>query len=424
MFNSWYYVAGFIYDDIYSYLLIILLLAMTYHMLFYKKIYVDIFDPLFVMLLSILFADSILFLMYINNLFINKLYFSQALISEIFFLIGLCLFKDKVITFEYDKYNIEIIKNELYIIYGVLFVFFTCSFYFFYGIPILSGNNHLVATMHAGVVIRPLTAIKMIFLVLWMDRLLHKKIDAIPMGGIFISSCIMNGSRGEIVMIAFAAFFLKCFYYKYTKCKIFNYKKIKYSLIFLIISVILISIYIQFSEGERNFGLIIATFLFRLSVTGDIFGYIYASDIGEILYKNYNYIDFIINPIMNTLHMIPSDETIPGIGYQILQLINNNNLIESGPNARHNVMGWISFGYLGSFVYSFFIGGCISFICRKLFCNSSCHPCIFLIFIGLYNSVVALPTEFMLGFSYSFDVIFVNGIIMYIYCKIRGVSMK
>ena len=420
MFNSWYFVAGFIYDDFYRYLMIIGILAAVYQLIF-KKICTDIFDPVFVMLLTMLFADSIVFLMYINDLFVDNMLFYQSVISELCLLMGLCMFKKHDVAVECFKWDMEKIKNDLYVIYGVLFCLLTVVFYSFYGIPVLSGNNHLVATMGAGMVIRPLSAIKMIFCVLWLDRFLRKKyFDTIPLGIFLMASFLLNGSKGEVVTLAFAIYFLKLIYEKYEAEAFPAYRKLKRVLILVVLSLILVSTYITTFSGDADFLSVVTIMLFRLSVSGDIFGYAYASDIGEILYNNYNYIDFIIYPILNVLHVIPSDEVIPGIGYQISQLVNNNVLVESGPNARHNVMGWIAFGYFGSFIYSFLVGVVISFVCRRVMFGGVCHPCVFYILIGLYGAIVALPTEFMLGFCWSIDVLIVNGIIMYIYRNIRG----
>ena len=54
------------------------------------------------------------------------------------------------------------------------------------------------------------------------------------------------------------------------------------------------------------------------------------------------------------------------IGMQLYSLIYNVDL-DMGGNARHNFLGLICFGYLGSFLFSYIIGWLVSYIRNKLY---------------------------------------------------------
>ena len=102
---------------------------------------------------------------------------------------------------------------------------------------------------------------------------------------------------------------------------------------------------------------------------------------------------------------------------EIWQILHNTEEIR-GPNPRHNVFGLVYFGYLGSFIFSYFVGYIISYTRNKLYIylpKDTVGGLIYLIFASSFiiaNTDLLLALDKFINFSLVFiPVIFLAYII-------------
>jgi len=149
----------------------------------------------------------------------------------------------------------------------------------------------------------------------------------------------------------------------------------------------------------------ITTIIFRIIMTGDIFMMAYVDNNIELLKGN-----FLTLTLPYKLVDILDLEHVKSIGFQLITNIYN---IEAnyGPNARHNVFGYVSFGYIGSMFFSFFIGMTTSFIRNKLIKSIKINLESMIIFIFIVSNVFSIETDFQYAiFIYISEVIVFLGI--------------
>jgi hypothetical protein len=96
---------------------------------------------------------------------------------------------------------------------------------------------------------------------------------------------------------------------------------------------------------------------------------------------------------------------VKNLGNQLIEIIYQAGL-NIGPNARHNILGYVSFGYWGSLIFSFFIGILVGFLRNKLIKLLKLNLESLTIFVLILSSALYLPADFAYGlFTYISELI-------------------
>lgn len=403
--------------DIYIY---IMLFSMIFYYFFcIRKIFIDIFDPLFLILLGSVFAMSTAIYMYLEDLLDKNIYFMNYITTEIAFIIGLRIFalnKRKI----YIKENSEIVdtisnnmKVRLYYLYVVIFFLLNGYFYLRYGIPLLDFESHVLAGIQSGFITNLKYVIQPVLLFLWIDRFYRNgiKIDVLLVGIGIICVFILSGSKSSFLSIATSLFFYMMYLNKFNIKNKINIKKLYIYILSIAFLFALIPLYILIGENDIKQVLILLTT--RLIGYGDIFAYFYGSNVGDIIIKNNSFYDLIIEPTAAVFRLVPRDGIHDVIGFQLLKEIYNTNDLFTGPNGRHNVFGLICFGLYGAPIYSFIIGMIISFYTRWCYKNIiGFNFFTYILYVVNYIPIISMPVELTRVFQAIILSCIINGFFM------------
>lgn len=421
--NGWIIFITSLEQHIDEYLAILIGCILVYSFVI-RKIFIDIFDPLFLSIIYSILAMAVPIYMYFYNLMDNNSLFYSFISTELMYILGLLLFTSKKRKIKKEKKdNVkESVKEEIVWIYSLVYFSVNIFCYMKYGIPLLDFDNHVLARLESGFAAVIVSTILPVYSFLLIERIYRKQIcfSNIILSIGLITTLVLSGSKSSLLTIIFSIYYFKLYAYKFNlKIKI-NFKKIYiYSLLFAIIGAFIpIIAFLNRIGSSDAWSSIIYIFITRVIGYGDIFAYLYGSKISDIILYQTDFWHLVIIPLAKMLRLV-SDITISSqaIGFQVLQEIFNTNELLAAPNGRHNVFGLICFGFYGAPIYSFFIGMIISFFCRWCYKNIIGYNFMsFIIYISMYSFITGLSTE-SVGIMQSIIILLmINGsMIMFVY---------
>jgi hypothetical protein len=137
------------------------------------------------------------------------------------------------------------------------------------------------------------------------------------------------------------------------------------------------------SSSGQNIGLL--SFLNRLILSGDVFINAYPNSVIENM-EWHNPLLVIFQDFLGLFRLIYWQDAPTTLGIELYRYFDPA-AATVGPNPRHNVFGYVYFGYVGSLFYSFLIGALLSFTRTKLFLITK--PTII---HGMLYMLIAFPT--------------------------------
>ena len=167
------------------------------------------------------------------------------------------------------------------------------------------------------------------------------------------------------------------------------YTKHSKRLIVVIIALLFISLGIK---NQFNILGIVTTLIERAVSYGDIYFAAYPHGIIKDI-QGVGLINFLFGDLLRTLRLVPPEFVQQPIGFEIYNLANNTVGILNGPNPRHNIIGYINWGFAGSIIFSFLCGITLS-LGRNLFYNASfrTHQTKIVVML-IYAAVVNIETD-------------------------------
>jgi hypothetical protein len=192
----------------------------------------------------------------------------------------------------------------------------------------------------------------------------------------------------------------------------FLFHKIKkFSLKFLLAAFVIALISFSLGDNNNPFFLLI----FRLSSSGDAFFMGYPNGVLEIIPKENWFVALFASPL-KLLGLINESRIPESIGFQLMEYHNNAKLFK-GPNARHNILGYIYFGYYFSILFSFILGIILSYVRNKVYYKLPKNILGSIMYFLLLMCAINLETDFYMGLASLVDFIFLF-IPLYILTKI------
>ncbi len=349
------------------YLCILVCSILVYYKIL-RKICFSIVDPFFLAQISSLFAFTVaIFLFAIGEIEVS--YGVQFLLTQIAFWIGIYRYnvnpvKYKLNTFDSYDYRQAIRKREIHFLFCLFLIYICLQLFVYsqYGIPLFmkSRLGMYEDTGGGGIWGRMLTTLN-VFVVIgcFFLRKITRKHSSVRIVTnttlLFVGvTYLLSGSKSSIISL-FSLYF--CFMLMYEPYKIKRFRKFE---IFGIVATVIVALRVITIQNSTESSLML--FINRLISSGDVFyqGY-FSNKIDALDVTTYS----IFNDVLGTYRIMSWDDLPKPIGMQLYSLVYNIDL-PMGANARHNYLGLVCFGMMGSILFSYLIGVLLSYIRHKL----------------------------------------------------------
>ena len=201
---------------------------------------------------------------------------------------------------------------------------------------------------------------------------------------------LLSGSRTFMLPIVFGFYFFLFLNGKICKNAVIEIYT-EHSRRLIVVVGILMFISVGISK-KFNILAVAGTIAERIVSYGDVFFASYPNSLIEQV-QGVSLFNFIFGDLFRALRLVPLEFVQQPIGFEIYNLANNTIAVLKGPNPRHNVLGYINWGFYGSIVFSFCCGILLS-LGRNVFYNSSQKTQLAKIVAMLfYASVVNIETD-------------------------------
>ncbi len=381
-----------------------LLSTAIFYFVIYRKTFLSILDPLVFSVIFSAFGFSVVLFLFITKSIETK-YLISYLLTQFSFFGGYftlqSLRKNQIL--EYPRQLIVFVDEDLFIrilfiVCASLYIFIQLISYALVGIPLFIGTHIDLYTGAGGLgilgrlidVLKPITIYLLIHYTFTKTSSITFYVYKNSIFFLLLIFFALSGSRSEFLTIGLIFF---C-YLILNGYKLGDYfKKIRrYELIILLCGLFFIFFTISFqsnNSGSDTSGL--AIFLFRLVASGDAYYFSYPNGYIENLSHAKPFLA-LFGDIFSTLRIIPREQQPVILGYQLYQLYGQSDTI-MGPNARHNVFGYVYFGFYGSILFSYILGFSLSFVRNKSFYFFRKTTLGQILFVLLYTNFAVIETD-------------------------------
>ena len=425
---SYYEFSVFLAENVDTYIKCLLFSVLIYSVILYRHS-LSIFEPLTFVFLGSMFGFSVILLLHQTDQ-ISQYYFFQYLFSQIAFFIGFLCFKVTKNNIIQRDANIETPSgNQLfywYLIISSCFIIMNLVIYKVSGIPLFSEYRLAVGTGGGlGLLKRVLRIVTpascyLSFYFLFSSKQRYRFCAII----VLLFHCIvtiLSGSKSAFFSIL-QLFFLYCILNRNTSGRVLAIFK-KYQLYIILIAVFM-SILTIIIQGNMAFLESFAALLFRFVSFGDTYYMAYPSALIEYLSKA-DFITVFFGDLLRTIRIFTEDMAPPGIGFELYNLANKSVDAFAGPNPRHNIYGYVNFGFWGGILFSLGCGLILSFTRRSLFStNLNITQDRKILILLCYLSVVSVETDPPSTIMYLNNIILIYPILLLINNLLTCLSKK
>lgn len=346
-------------DHIDLYIIILCLSMMSYYYLF-RNICRSILDPLFIALLGSMFGTSVVVLLFMTNQ-IKSVYFISYFLTQFFFIIGLLLVKPDMGYKPEISLRIYKLNNPLYIksVFYFSFLVFVVSNAIVYaklGVPIFL-KSRLDLTIEAGgwgifTRFAAISAMIAFYLFLYYIYCEKRKVPKISLYSFFLLytvTLLLGGSKSGFWNLAIMYFCFMIVNRNVVKIKSSKKIVLKFLLWGGLFAVVVILITFN---NDINQSLI---FLIQRFVGyGDVYWHAYPNGYIEDLSSKSPFV-VIFGSFLGFFRIIDPSQIPEPLGYSLAKMFYSLDYVV-GPNPRHNVFGYVYFGFYLSILYSFVLG--------------------------------------------------------------------
>lgn len=338
----------------------------------FRKHISSVFDPIFYFLVvteSFCIADVIFMAVYD---FIETQYLIQYLCSEMGLFVGVLFYSPRSRDRQQSilAHPNAALLRTLFQLSFLLFVSLNLFIYVTRGVPILLDNRLEVYQVGGGIgfISRMFDVLLVIIFYYLLEVQRKRGWRWAEWACLFVIALIqlLSGAKSSVLTLVFIA----ALYMFYLGTNTDSYKRVSRLLnrIFLgAIGAFLIIAQVQISDiqvGERNLSLLDQAAL-RFVNNGDAFTYAYPQRMvesldgrGPMLAVAREYVAF--------FRLVPAEDIQMHLGLQISKAFNGDDAITQ-TNAKHNLFGYVNFGFAGSIIFSLFLGLAIGYIRYILF---------------------------------------------------------
>lgn len=361
-----------LYDNISIFISIFVICAVIYYKLFNKSVN-SIIDPFIMGLFASCTGLSVVLFLYITKN-ISSYYFLQYLLSQTSFIIGLIYFNP---TYKYNTIQRDILHNTiitpdkryfyLFVTCSTIYIILQLYTYKVVGIPLFLEYRLASVSVGGGFGLINRFVNLFSYITIYFGLLFYNskhKDTSVVFLVFYILFLILSGSKSSILIFIQGLF---VFYFInrdiFPKSTITINKRGKVLFIIAAIGAI-ITILISSSSIE----IAMQKLFFRIVSYGDTY-YMAYPDNNISLLKSSDWWVALTGDLLRTLRIIPEEKALPALGFELYDIANKTQGAIAGPNPRHNVFGYVNFGFYGSIIYSL-ICGCITGFIRNKFFNA------------------------------------------------------
>jgi hypothetical protein len=395
-------------DNILLYVAILLVSVVLYYFIF-RRMYLSILDPIMFSLIFSVFGFSVVWFLYFTNSLANK-YLISYLLTQFAFIFGLFSFKNLRKSKIMDERKTFRLQNEdlflrlLFITSSIIYMIAQLISYKVVGIPLLLGNHIDIYNSSGGWgllgrfidVIKPISAIALIYFLFKKTASLSFFIYKYFFLVTLLIFFALSGSRGEFMTLGFIFFCYIMLNGNELKRYFLNIRKLEVGLLLAGLFFVFLTIVVQSQSAAEGPGSL-EVFLFRLVASGDTYYFAYPNGNIEHLNGTKPFLA-LFGDIFSTLRIVPRENQPQVLGYQLFNLFYDAD-VTAGPNPRHNVFGYVYFGFYGSIIYSYLLGLLLSFVRNKLFFTFRKNALLQIAFILLYLNLAIVETDAPSAFS-------------------------
>ncbi len=391
-----------------EYVLLLLTFQLIYFFAYKNQIY-SIFDPFVMAVFSAAVCFTDVVFMYFHDMiaYDENANLLQFIATEFAFYMG----AKKVFKVCDNKNHVKIneqLKNILFYDISFLFCLLQIFSVFVVGLPVFSEGSRLAYYGGGTGAIPIISASIMTFLFMLISEKLFlgirkctciEKIVILLDIVAILTALFGSGAKSGVLMIVFWLFYFSMYVknvdsIKYEQC----IKYIKKTQIIIFIFALGAAFTILWLNGNAN---VIGGMMIRVIGYGDIFAYWYNHDFTKYVVTE-NYIYDSISSLFAALRLISYDDVVVGVSQQIMLYYAPPDVTVAayGPNFRHNLVGLLYFGTIGSLIYSFVAGLLFSYIRRNLYFRMNNNIVVYSIYVSVNFYAVSLMTEGFLGSSF------------------------
>ena len=405
--------------------IIILVSVLSMYYFIFRKTVISVLDPLFLVILSSCLGSVVVLFLYITER-IENIYFYSYLLTQSALYTGFFLFR-RTKPFHLKLTSI-IIEKEMTHDNGMRLMFYLMAMvnivaqliiYTTVGIPIFLESRLEIYVVGGGfgIINRILQICYPVSLYCTMYYLLTRinghtteKLLARFYLVVLVIFGLLSGSRSFVLPMVYGFYFF--LFLHRGNCKksvVLIYAERGVHLVTAIIVLMFLSIGIK---SQFDLLGIVGTIAERVVSYGDVYFAAYPNRLIEQI-QGVGTANFLFGDLLRTLRLVPPQFVQQPIGFEIYNLANKTVEVLNGPNPRHNVLGYINWGFSGSIVFSFICGILLS-LGRNIFYTSTfkSHKAKIVVML-LFASVVNIETDPPLFIS-SLNNIFLMGLGMLI----------
>lgn len=326
----------------------------------------------------------VIYLRYYN--FINSKIFVYCILAEFLFWLGYTSTYKKIENYKENVRCNDNILYSLFIVFGGIVIIIKIISYILYGIPLLRPNRFEIMPSGGFMMLVKISGILYFYCFIYSLCNIKKRPILASIYILFsIITGFLDGAKGFIIGIVVMYFVYKTFIRK---------EKIKMSLSFLIVLVIIIStpVFVLLVNSE-NFEQSVTNYLFRIVAFGDIYWNAFPYNQVEKIKISSPFLH-LFSQLLGPLRLIDYNQHGVPIGRLLYWEINDISFYgeNGGANARPVVLGYVLFKYWGvvfcyicGCIMSFFMSGIRSF------------------FRGNFLSEIIVAYIYMSSFSFATD---------------------
>lgn len=419
-----------LYDNLPLYISILAGSLMLYIVLF-RKSYISFLDPYIFNLIYSVFGFSVVIFLYATKSIEVKYLYSYLLTQGAFFA-GLFAFKplnkSRLVGQNIPRINFEeegILMKVLFLITAVAFFFAQVISYKLVGIPLLLESRTGAYADSGGLgllgriidVLRPATTFMLIYFIFKPGKSFLFKLWLTLFGMFLMLTFALSGSKSLFMSAGFILFIYLLLNAGQLKKNVMSLHKYERYIIIAGLIFAFFTIVIQSGNNSTD-NSSISVFLYRLVASGDTYYFAYPNHNIETINGSKSFLA-LFGDIFSVLRIVPRDKQPGVLGIQLFQMFSDSDLI-TGPNARHNVFGYIYYGFYGSIAFSLIIGLLLGFVRNKLFFVLRTNILGQLTFMFLYINLTLIETDPPVAISglenilLIFPVFVVSAIILYV----------
>lgn len=348
-----------------------LLGALLLYFLIFRKVWVSILDPISLTWIASAVGFAVVWFLYLTDE-ILPIYLWSYLTSQAAFLVGFFVsFRSKfciTIPRRWSLHNEEVVGKYIFVGATMVDIVAQLAQYALVGIPLFMDSRLDVMKDGggAGLLMRMFETARTFTVIMLLYYLMKGKSTALFRHYAFfylvylLGVFILSGSRGAILVYG-SAFFMFAVSYRNQYPKMMDLLR-RYE--WKVIGVA--SVFVVLLMGLKGSGALdgLLGFIFRIVAYGDPYWYAYPNELIEQVDDSSPFLS-LFSSFFGSFRIIPYEDLPRPIGMELFAQLSSVDVV-GGPNARHNIFGYLYFGIFGGAVFSFICGTIIG-SARKVF---------------------------------------------------------